>query len=335
MDYIVVMLEELTINGATADEPLRLMLGAVSASGSRVQKTLWPAMIWAEGAINSPFLTDDRSAIPLFALPVDQLGEELGFALIALDNRIEPDQFPQSWLNDALPAVVEEAAGPVALWVTGQPTSPEDVVSRMSEVIKPLLGKIEPLGIIAAKFQESDDWGVRDEPYETSAGNDVLEVNVQYRIQRVVVPTDASVEVILNSIRVEKAGRSEEEPVQLFVWARSATAFAGEGMGGLLRRLPFIDQYELRAGQSQVLGEVLYSGELGQFLYLNLAVWDHRPEGPKSMGMLTQLWTVEELTEAPPGAFAVTLQGADGAEVTLHLSIETSGLPLSARILIK
>ncbi len=322
IDYIAVTLDELTINGASTDESLRLMLGAVSASGNRVQKTIWPAAIWADGAASNPFLTDEHSAIPLFALPEDQLGEELGFALIVFDNRIEPDQFPQGWLNNTLPAVVEAAADPIALWVTGQPTSPEEEASRISEVIVPLLGKNAQLGVIAAKFNSADDWGVREEPYEASAAD----LHIKYRIWRVSTPKNASVEVILNSIQVEKTGRSEDEPVQLFIWTRSATAFAGEGFNGLLRRLPFVDQYELQEGQSQALDEVLYSGELGPFLYLELGVWDQHPDGPRSLGMLTDLWTVEGLAGDPPGSFEVTLQGADGAEVTLSLSIEVSGL---------
>jgi hypothetical protein len=323
-NYIVVTLDQLTVTGpqTLAIQPIRLMLGAVSASGSRVQKILWPAQIWADGAIGTPFMPDDRSAIPLFALPEDQLGDELGFGVIALDNKISVDQHPENWLNNALPAVIEAATDPMALWVTGQPTSPDDEASQITQAIAPLLGGNTRLGVIAGKFAKSSDWGVSAQTYEATAGN----LNVKYRIRRVSVPANVSSTVRLKGITVQKTGRSGSDPAQLFVWALGASGFAGESLNGLVRHLPFADFYALKAGQSQTLDEVLYSGDLGAFLYTELGVWDQQASGPVSMGSLSDLWTAEELAQAPPGSLSVTIQGPNGAQVKLDLSIQLSGL---------
>jgi hypothetical protein len=323
-NYIVVTLDQLTVTGpqTLAIQPIRLMLGAVSASGSRVQKILWPAQIWANGSIGTPFMPDDRSAIPLFALPEDQMGDELGFGVIALNNTISPDQHPEDWLNNAMPTVIEAASDPVALWVTGQPTSTDDEAGRISQAIAPLLGGNAQIGVIAVKFAKSNDWGVSAQTYGMNAGN----LNVKYRIRRVSVPADGNVEVHLKGIAVQKTGRSGSDPAQLFIWARGSSSFSGESFNGLVRRLPFADFYALKTGQSQALDEVLYSGELGAFLYTELSVWDEQANGPVSMGALSDLWTAEELSATSPGSFSVTLKGANGSQVTLDLAIQLSGL---------
>lgn len=334
VDYIVVTLDQVSLaieppGGDPLPPPLKLMLGAVSASGSRIQKSLWPTAIWAETFPGidggKPVFDGDPSAVPLFALPEEELGEELGFALIALENRVPEDEFPEDWLSTSMPAVSEAAASPLALWVSTEALSPEEEAARIRGVIEPHLGENVVLGVLTAKFPREDDWGVREEPYQASVADGIVELNFEYRIRRVSVPSGASVTVTLKEIRLAETGRSGDDPARLFLWARGAGGFAGENLGGLLRRLPFVEAYELGDGESETLDEILYSGDLGPFLYLNVGVWE---QGTGSLGTLTSLWTIEELAENPPGAFAVTLVGPlGGGEVTLSLAVEISGLP--------
>ncbi|MFB6287062.1 MAG: hypothetical protein ABEK03_10865, partial [Candidatus Bipolaricaulia bacterium] len=266
--YVLVTLEQLSVDGLDAERSPRLMLGSVAASGLRVRTQTWPDAIWArDPAQRDSFLDGETEAVPLFALPEAEMGERLAFGLVALDNRVSEGANPQDWLNTRMPALVDAASGPVARWgrAEADSISASQERERLEEVIRPHVGPNRQLGILAGRFSAADDWGVREAPYETSVASDGVRVTMRYRIQRVQVPSEGKVNVGL-----QRLSWMERNTAELFLWSQAATNFSGEGLNALPRRLPLSGAFDLDANSVRSMDTVLIDGRVGPFLYLNV-----------------------------------------------------------------
>lgn len=293
--YVVVTLEELTVDGESSSASPKLMLGAVTASGPRVQTQTWPDAIWAEDLNGrGTFLREEAEALPLFALPEAEMGERLAFGVVALDNRVPENDSPQDWLNVQMPAVVEAASGPVARWgrSDGDAVSTSHARRRIRETIQPHVGPNRQLGTLTGRFRAADDWGIREAPYETSVTTDGVRVTMRYRVRRVAVPPEKAI-----SARLQRLRWSERRSASLMLWSRTATDFSGEALNAPARRLPLSGTFDLAPNSGRPLDTVLVNDRVGPFLYLNVGAWDRSNGRLQSQGQLTRFWTVEELLD--------------------------------------
>jgi len=274
------------------------MLGSVAASGPRVRTQTWPDAIWAhDSAQRDSFLDGETEAVPLFALPEDEMGERLAFGLVALDNRVAEGTNPQDWLNTRMPALVDAVSGPVARW--GGPEADSISASqereRLEDVIQPHVGPNRQLGILAGRFSAANEWGIREAPYETSVASDGVRVTMRYRVRRVEVPSEGKVRV-----RLQRLSWTERSTAELFLWSRAATNFSGEGLNALARRLPLSGAFDLDANGVRSMDTVLIDGRVGPFLYLDMGAWDQATGRLRARGQLTRFWTAAELFNQRP-----------------------------------
>lgn len=303
--YIVVLLEDISVSTADSSD-VRLMFGSVSASGSRLQKHRWPGSSWIAAPSNQSVLPNENDALPVFALPEDQLGDSLSFSILALDNRIEDEALSQFWVQQNFPAVIEAATGPMALWASDSSLTPETQTARVAELASPLLGENELLGVFAVQFSQANDWGVQETSYQAVVESDSATLTVSYRIARVNVANNLKIRVVLKeALSSESASFSAQ--------SQSGAQFSGESLNLLTRQLPFSDTYELEPNTPLLIDEVLFDGAAGPFLYLNLETQfaDTRLEP------FTQTW----LPDAPQLPVEIVLNTANGAQLTLEVEI--------------
>lgn len=301
--YVVVTLEELTVEGGSSSASPKLMLGAVTASGPRVQTQTWPNAIWAENLNGrGTFLSEEAEAVPLFALPEADMGERLAFGVVALDNRVPENDSPEDWLNVQMPALVEAASGPVARWgrSDADSISGSQERQRIGEAIQPHIGPNRQLGILTGRFPKSTDWGVREAPYETSVATDGIQVTMRYRVQRVAVPPEKAI-----SARLQRLRWSGRNSASLVLWSRTATGFSGETLNAPARRLPLSGTFDLAPNSVRSLDTVLVNDGVGPFLYLNVGAWDRSNGQLQSQRQLTRFWTIDELMDRRSSALSL------------------------------
>ncbi len=276
--YIVVTLEDIVFE-ANSDEHFQLMLGSVAASGFRIQKNIWPSTTPVTLLSDQGLLPNATNAIPLFALPESQLEDQLGFILMVVDNRIQDQSQADDWLQQSFPTAVETASGPVALWSTNSNILSETTASRIDEIVEPLLGGNKLLGISAIRFSSDEDWGVREEVYQTTVEAETS-FTLTYRISRVEVPENIEVKVLLEDMSVT------ENLEQVVIDSQASTAFSGETLNRLHRLLPFEGSYKIESDNPLLVNEVLLTGPIGPFLYLDVGI---NSDNFKSNLIFTQL----------------------------------------------
>ncbi len=323
--YVLVTLEELSVDGLDSNRAPRLMLGAVTASGERVRTQIWPDAIWAEARPErGAFLDGEAEAVPLFALPEDDMGERLAFGVIALDNRVSENESPQDWLNTRMPALVEAASGPVARWgrAEADAISASQERERIGDTIQPLVGPNRSLGILTGRFAASDDWGIRQAPYETSVTSEGVRVTMRYRVRRVEAPAAGDI-----GVRLQRLRWMERSSAQLFLWSRASTGFSGEDLNALPRRLPLSDTLNVAANGARSMNSVFLDGSVGPFLYLNVGAWDQSTGRPQALGQLTRFWTVEELLSQRPSTLSLETNS-----LALDLAFEVPRQPQQSKV---
>jgi len=289
--FIVVMLEDIIFDSGS-DESFQVMLGSVVASGSRLQKNNWPNLSPFELLAENSLLPEDTNAIPMFAIREDQLGDQLAITLLALDNQIEDPSQANLWIQQTFPALVEAATGPVALLASDSNRTSETTATRLSEITTPLLDENRLLGLGVFQFSSSEDWGIREDIYQATVEGET-NFTISYRISRIEVPHNLEVNITLKSIS------TVDSQAEVSFNSHAASGFSGESLNQLGRQFPFQGSLGLEAETLLELNEVLLSGPIGPFIFLNLATLNESGSGSNV--------TYTQLTGSASYPFEVTL----------------------------
>jgi hypothetical protein len=334
-NYIVVTLEAIKteqINPTPAPVNFNLMLAGVAGTDSQLQKIAWPTELWRSITLGEELLGDAREALPLFALPENQMSEELALTLVVLDNTKAEENF----LRLSSPRLLEEMAILTATWLAGN-ASPDEQVETLKQRLPTTLGESTSLrGVHAIKFTKTQNWGVRDKAYDVwlSVGREEG-VRLVYSIRRVGASCQpVGVQAKLQRITVHQNG-DDKETGDVYLWARTALGFAAsEELSSTILRFPIDKTYTLKDGASQEINQVLFEGRVSPFFYLELAAWDDdpAPDSDDLLGNFSGLWLPSELEPRPvsvePKVVSVTARRKTPAgEITFELELSLSTRP--------
>jgi hypothetical protein len=330
--YIVVTLDAIKTETTDAKKSLNLMLAGVAGTNSRLQKITWPTELWQPVTLGEELLSDAREAVPLFALPENQMSDELALSLVVLDNTKADENF----LKLSAPRVLEEIAVLTTTWLAGN-ASVNTQTSALKERLPALLGQsVSLLGMHAIKFSKAQSWGVREQPYEAELQmTSVGKMKLVYSIKRVAPSCQpVSVQARLKQIIVHQNG-DEKETGDVYLWARVAPGFAAsEELASTILRFPTDKTYALKDGATQEINQVLFEGTVGPFFYLELAAWDDdpAPDADDLLGSFSGLWLPSQLESRPvpvePKVVPVTARRKTLAgEVTFELELMLSTQP--------
>jgi hypothetical protein len=304
--YIVVTLDSIKTE-RTAPESLahlNLTLAAVAGTGSRLQRIAWPTELWQSLILGEELLSDAREEIPLFALPIDQMSDELALTLVILDNT----KAAANWLKISAPSVLEEVSLLTATWLTGSTLSREQQSQLVRDRLQPQLGSsVSLVGLHALKYKKAEGWGVSEKTYQAEMpiirGDLILgRIRLSYSIQHVGAvcqPVDA--EVKLSQVTVHKNGDASKAS-EIYLWTRVASGFAAsEDLASTNLRLPNEKVFAIEEGQTKRLDQTLFEGRVDSFLYLELKAWDEDPTGDPDdlLGSYSGLWLPRDLETRP------------------------------------
>jgi hypothetical protein len=335
--YIVVMLDAIKTETTGPKTNLNLMLAGVAGTDSQLQKLTWPTELWQPVTLGEELLGDAQEALPLFALPENQMSEELALTLVALDNT----KADENWLKLSTPRLLEEMAILTATWLVGTAT-PDAQAEALRQRLPATLGeRVAMLDVYTVKFTKAQSWGVRDQAYEAEFS--VVpsgKLKLVYSIKRVGTTCQpVSVRAKLKRITVHQNG-DDTETGDVYLWARGSSGFAAsEELASTILRVPSESTYALKDGATQEINRVLFDGTVGPFFYLELEAWDDdpAPDSDDLLGSFSGLWLASELEPRPvsvePKVVPVAVRRKTTAgEVTFELELTLTTRPCLGQI---
>ena len=328
--WVVVTLDRVEFSGNLISWPAfkgnPVMFASVVGTGNTYQKLVWPGTGWFTIADEGRELVQETEAIPLFALPTDQMGGRLGIAIQFLGNT------DFDWDHRYVPEVLSDLEKYLRRRFAASihvPTVPVTGESKPSQGYEPYYVAhyvvFEPL----IRVFSSDAWSgdIRTFTAEVHAGHDV--VQFQYSIRRVYLPENLRARVRLEGIKTVENGDFANGEV--FILARAISGFSASGAPAQsTARIPASGHYSMGDGEEKVLSVVLFEGEVKPFLYVEVNVWDEdNPEVEDQhdlLGGFFGLWLPWRLSNLPGGEkeLIIPKETPDG-EVLFYLRVELLG----------
>ncbi len=331
--WVVVTLDRIEFQGNLVEWPRfkgnPINFVSVVASGNSYQKLAWPGTGWYTIADEGTELVQDAEAIPIFALPLDRMGNRLGIAIQFLGNT------DYDWDHRHIPE--ELSALEKSLRRELSPDLPAlNIPPSGGREQEPLEWREAPYVYFAPYIRvfSSDVWEKSDirtfsaEVYEQYVleGTPAAAIKFSYSIRKVFLPEGLRVRVRLEGIKTVENGDSLNG--EIFIMARAISGFASTGRP-LQRviRIPSSGHYSMGDGDEKVLSAVLFEGEARPFLYVEVMVWDEdNPEvGDQHdlLGGFFGLWLPFKLSNLPGGEKRLVIpKSTPDGEVLIYLRVE-------------
>ncbi|MGY4707889.1 hypothetical protein ACVNPS_09115 [Candidatus Bipolaricaulota sp. J31] len=323
--WVVVTLDRIEFQGNLVmwprfkGNPIGFM--SVAGSGGIYQKLVWPAAGWYTIADEGTELAQETEAIPIFALPEDELGSRLGTAIEFFGNT------EYDWNRSFTPAALRELE--------------RKLREKLSRLVLGEKREVEPLEYTApyADFSHyfhilsshpalpsSTAWSSGGRTYTAEVLGHAAQVRFRYSIRRVTLPEGLRARLRLEGIKTVENGDTFKG--EIFIQARTMWGFAPSGAPlQRLVRVPSSGHYSMGDGDEKVLSVVLFEGEVRPFLYAEVMVWDEdEPEANDQhdlLGGFFGLWLPWRLSNLPGGEkrLIVPKSTPDG-EVYIYLRLE-------------
>ena len=325
--WIVVTLDKLEFTGNLESWPRYLpnplMLASVVGSGGTYQKVAWPAHGWLTIPDEGAAMIPDTEAIPLFALPEEEMGGRLGIALVFLGNDTDFDWINRSAgsLLTAMQEVLSQGrpmVGPLGstTWI-GEPSA-----SDLESAVAGKYGANTLVGVFLRYFHSGT---YETATYTAEVGDEGHRVRFQYSVRKVFLPDGLRVRVTLEGIRVVENGDMMKGEV--FVWCRTSPGFTSGGtLQTTFKRLPGSGHYSLSDGDEKVFATVLFEGAVHPFLYVEIAVWDEDEpsvgDDHDQLGIFCGLWLPWRLSNLPGGEKLLAIpKSTPSGEVVIFLKL--------------
>jgi hypothetical protein len=262
--YIIVRLDEVTVvddQATFTDGPEgEIKYLALVATGNRgeepivVQQTGFPIENWYEAqddGRNATYMAGLDRALPIFALPEDQMGDELVITISV----VEDDEVSENAL--AAHDILRYASGGLVTLMAGPDWGA--LVTAVSSAVDAAIersGDLDILGRpIVNRLRRAENFGMPAGTHfvqiEQSAQDDghAVEAWVKYSVMRMATPTaysDWCVRATLDRIQIVEA--SGETYGDIYVRARAADRYTGETLNGATLRMPNHGTKEVKEG---------------------------------------------------------------------------------------
>jgi hypothetical protein len=216
-----------------------------------------------------------------------------------------------AWDGEAVGRVVLDMApalaNGIASLIGGRPAG--EVTGQISTAIFQRIDDSWAEDVLASHLnvlRRDEDWGVGRPPVDVTepppgapAAQGVGSVNFKYRIERIDIPDDFSVRVTLNT--VDTTVRHDDfDSNDAYVASRAWNGrFTGTALQQTQLRIPERGVRRMSPGEPWGLNREIFSGAIGPFLSLDLAVWDEDDHGDDDMlGSYIALWFTPQLMQA-------------------------------------
>ena len=334
--WIVVTLDRIEFQGNLVEWPRfkgnPINFVSVVASGNSYQKLAWPGTGWYTIADEGAELVQDTEAIPLFALPLDRMGNRLGIAIQFLGNTdYDWDHLHIPEELSTLEKTLRRELSP-NLPALNIPPSREREQEPLEWIEAPYVYFAPYIRVFSSDvWEKSDIRTFSAEVYQqyVVGGATPPAVRFRYSIRKVFLPEGLRARVRLEGIKTVENGDTLNGEV--FLMARAISSFASTGRP-LQRviRIPSSGHYSMGDGEEKVLSAVLFEGVVSPFLYVEVMVWDEDNPGIGDqhdlLGGFFGLWLPFRLFHLPGGEKRLIIpKSTPDGEVLFYLRIELMG----------
>lgn len=290
------------------------------------QRTGFPLENWYEaedGSTNAVFLGGQEKAIPLFAFPEEEMGDELVISFTVVDD----DEV------SALAIDGHRVAATIATAVTTAMAGPGwgGLVGTISGAVQDAIEEgadLDFIGTHTNRLRRSDNFGMAQGEHSVTIDVTEGDIRVRYTVMRVTVREEHNewcVSMTLNRVRImEDSDGFWEGEGDIYIRARVADGYVGEVLRQQTTHLPADEYEEVDSGDDfPTRNQLLYFNEcdgLPPFLYTEVDVfeddgsWADR-EQDDVLGVLPLMYTNRWLREHP-GSHRLGSNGREYYQVT-------------------
>jgi hypothetical protein len=345
MNYLIGRIDRVWISDdldPVAEGEIRyLTVAATNPPGASpiMQRTVFPLENWyeAEGnGVNSNFMITHDQAIPLFAIPEQELGDQLLISITVLDD----DEVSANVL--AGHAILAKVGMAVASYFGGPVVGAG--VDKVSSAVQTALkdgGDVDIIGAYTNVLRKADHFGLNPQTHAVTLEGAEGKMRVRYSILRVSTTEEHQqwiVAVDLDEVKMLKDPEGFlEGSAEVYGRVRLATGYQGQDLRQKSINLPTSGTKSVDKGEVFVANRHLYTRHgLPPFLYVEVGIFEDDSSivntgttGDDVLGVLPLMFTHRWLREHPgANLFVYTVNGSDPHEEKVRISLTITVTPV-------